>query len=88
MRDDDLTLLKTKEVHDAIVSGKLKAVDAINVICLFLFLYIDELKNEEHMSERVELKFLDIARDKCMAILNEAWVQYFFENTGEGENEN
>lgn len=88
MRDDNLTLLKDKEVRDAIVSGKLRVGDAINVVVLFMFLYIDEMKNDKHMSERVELKFLGIARDKCMAILNEAWVQYFYENIGEDENEN
>lgn len=88
MRHDKLIPLKTKEVRDAIVRGRLNVGDAINLVVLFMSLFIDEMENEEYMSERVELKFLDTARDKCMGILNSAWVDYFYTNTGEDENEN
>ena len=86
---DDITLHKSKEIHRAIVEGRLGFEDAVNLLLLIMFLYMDEMKNENYMAERVELKILDITRDKCMAILNDAWVQYFHKITRErAENEN
>lgn len=88
MRHDKLIPLETKEIHDAIVRGRLNVGDAINLVVLFMSFCIDEMENEDHMSERVELEFLDNARDKCMGVINSAWVDYFYENTEGAEDEN
>lgn len=89
MRDDKLTFCKAEEIRKAIVDGRLDFEDAVNLVLLIMFFYMDEMKNENYMAECVELKILDITRDKCMAILNDAWVQYFHKITRErAENEN
>ena len=86
---DDITLHKSEEIRKAIIEGRLDFEDAVNLVLLIMFFYVDEVKNENYMAERVELKILDITRDKCMAILNDAWVQYFHKITRErAENEN
>lgn len=89
MQDDMLTSHKSEEIRRAIVEGRLNFEDAVNLVLLIMFLYMDEMKNENYMAECVELKILDITRDKCMTILNDAWVQYFHKITREGtKNEN
>lgn len=89
MRDDKLTFRKTEEIHEAIVEGRLNFEDAVNMVLLIMFLYMDEMRNENYMTECIELRILDNARDRCMEILNDAWLQYFHKITREDkENEN
>jgi integrase len=89
MPDDMLTFRKSEKIHEAIVEGRLNFEDAVNLVLLIMFLYMDEMKSENYMAECIGLQILDIARDKCMTILNDAWVQYFHKITRERiENEN
>lgn len=89
MRDDKLTFRKTEEIHEAIVEGRLNFEDAVNMVLLIMFLYMDEMRNENHMGEQIDLKILGIARDKCIEILNNSYLEYLYKITREDkENEN